>query len=76
MPSAMSEIFHVVPTDDWLEHEEHHDECICGPHVEFFTRGMVVVHHALDGRHAGDAGWARRRAKEVATDRALDELPG
>lgn len=71
MSSHMSGTFHVVPTDDWLVHEEVHDECVCGPHVEFFPKGTVVVHHALDGRHAKDPSWARRRAKEVASEESL-----
>jgi hypothetical protein len=71
----MSETFHVVPTGDWLVHEEVRDECVCGPHLEFFPRGTVVVHHALDGRHANDASWARRRAKELASEESLaDDL--
>lgn len=78
MPPHMGATFHVVPTDDWLMHEELQDGCICGPHVEFFSRGTVIVHHALDGRHAADPSWARRRAKEVASDESLavDDLPG
>lgn len=78
MPSGMSDTFHVVPTDDWLSHEERGDECVCGPHVEFFPRGVVVVHHALDGRHAADPSWARRRAEEVASAESLavDDLLG
>jgi hypothetical protein len=71
MPSHMSETFHVVPTHDWLVHEEHGDGCVCGPHVEFFPKGTVIVHHALDGRHAADPTWARRRAQEVASAEAL-----
>jgi hypothetical protein len=69
----MSETFHVVPTDDWLEHEEIADLCVCGPYVEFFARGKVVVHHALDGRHGDAPAWPRQRAREVACDQALSE---
>jgi hypothetical protein len=78
MPSDMSDTFHVVPTDDWLVHEELGDGCVCGPHMEFFPRGVVVVHHALDGRHAEDPAWARRRAEEVASAESLavDDLLG
>jgi len=71
--SAMNETFHVVPTEDRLWHEEVADLCVCGPHVEFFPRGKVVVHHALDGRHGDDPAWARRRAHEVAREQALAE---
>jgi hypothetical protein len=75
MPRGMSERWHVVPDDDWIGHEERADACVCGPHVEFYPRGSVVVHHALDGRHADDPSWARRRAGEVALERSLlDEL--
>jgi hypothetical protein len=71
--SGMSETFHVVPSEDWLRHEEVADLCVCGPHVEFFPRGKVVVHHALDGRHGDDPAWARQRAHEVAREQALTE---
>jgi hypothetical protein len=69
----MSERFHVVPTEDWIQHEEVQDVCVCGPHVEFFPRGVVVVHHALDGRHGSDPAWPRQRAQEVALERSLSE---
>ncbi len=65
--------YHVVPLDDLVGHEETGDDCVCGPHVEFFAKGLVVVHHALDGRHAADLTWPRRRASEVARDHALAE---
>ncbi len=71
----MSETYHVVPVDDLVIHEEAGDECICGPHVEYFTRGRVVVHHALDGRQADDPGWPRRRAREIADQEHLDPSP-
>jgi hypothetical protein len=69
----MGETFHVVPVEDWIGHEERQDRCACGPHVEFFVRGKVVVHHALDGRHRDEPTWPRRRAQEVARDEALTE---
>jgi hypothetical protein len=61
-----TEIFHVVPVQDWVVHEEQRDICVCGPHVEYFPGSTVIVHHALDGRHAADPTWPRRRATEVA----------
>ena len=70
----MSGTFHVLPVDDLVEHEDQGDDCICGPHVEFFPRGRVVVHHALDGRSTGDAHWPRRRADEVAATEGLGGL--
>jgi hypothetical protein len=72
-PIGMSETFHVVPVEDLVGHDEVQDLCVCGPHVEFFPRGKVVVHHALDGRHGGDPAWPRRRALEVARDNSLAE---
>ena len=69
--NVVSETFHVVPTEDWLDHVEVQDDCVCGPHVEFFPRGKVIVHHALNGRHAADPDWPRRRASEVALERSL-----
>jgi hypothetical protein len=33
----------------------------------------VIVHHALDGRHADDRSWPRRRAAEVAEETSLSE---
>jgi hypothetical protein len=69
----MSETFHVVPIDDRCDHEEVQDSCVCGPHIEFFTQGKVIVHHALDGRHAEDPSWPRRRAAEVALETSLSE---
>ncbi len=58
--------YHVVPVEDWIVHEERADACVCGPHVEYFRGGNVIVHHALDGRNADDRTWPRRRAREVA----------
>jgi hypothetical protein len=67
----MSETIHVVPVDDLVGHESVQDACACGPHVEFFPRGTVVVHHALDGRRGHDPEWPRRRAHEVALQESL-----
>jgi hypothetical protein len=67
----MSETIHVVPVEDLVGHEEVQDSCACGPHVEFFPRGTVVVHHALDGRRVHDPDWPRRRAHEVARQESL-----
>jgi hypothetical protein len=67
------ETYHVVPIEDWIIHEEQHDACVCGPHVEYFHGGTVIVHHALDGRNADDPTWPRRRAGEVARSHLADE---
>jgi hypothetical protein len=69
----MSETYHVVPVDDLVGHEEVRDSCACGPHVEYFLHGKVVVHHALDGRRLDDPEWPRRRAQEVAVQESLAE---
>ena len=63
--------YHVVPIDDLVGHEEEDDGCVCGPHVAYYPQGSVVVHHALDGRHADDPTWAQSRADEVASEHAL-----
>lgn len=68
-----TETYHVVPLEDWVLHEEQRDLCACGPHVEYFPAGRIVVHHALDGRYAGDPWWARRRAAQAASEH-LGEL--
>jgi hypothetical protein len=54
-----------------LEHEDAGDGCVCGPHVEYFAGGRVIVHHALDGRNHGDPDWPRRRAHQVACEYLL-----
>jgi len=71
----MSETYHVVPVDDLVGHEETGDDCACGPHIEYFSRGRVIVHHALDGRQADDPSWARRRAQEIAVQEGLEGSP-
>lgn len=63
--------YHVVPVDDLVGHDENDDLCVCGPHIAFYPLGRVVVHHALDGRHAAEPDWAPRRADQVAGERAL-----
>lgn len=45
-------ITHIVPTDDWIEHDTNGTNCICGPDVIFMlTEDVVEIkHHSLDGR--------------------------
>jgi hypothetical protein len=69
---AASEIYHVVPLRDLVSHEDVGDDCICGPHVQYFSGGRVVVHHALDGRHADKGDWPVVRAHEVAAEYRLE----
>ena len=50
-----SDIIHVYPVRDLIEHDTNSDECVCGPTTEAVPRedgsfGWVVVHHSLDGR--------------------------
>ena len=42
---------HVMPIDDWIEHE-YSTDCICGPSEEpdEDNGGWLYVHEALDGR--------------------------
>jgi hypothetical protein len=70
-----TETYHVVPVEDWITHQEHQDACVCGPHVEYFPGGTVVVHHALDGRNKEDPMWPRRRAAEVARTHLTSDEP-
>lgn len=51
---------HVVPDGDDVGHDEH-QECSCGPHVEWVNpddgatyERPLVVHHSLDGREANE----------------------
>ncbi len=51
--TLMSREVHVIPLDDFIEHEL--EDCVCGPEVEPRPRddgsiGWVVSHNALDGR--------------------------
>lgn len=48
---------HVIPDGDLIEHDTHHDDCLCGPAVERVERddggdGWLYIHHSLDGREA------------------------
>lgn len=53
----MSNILHVSPVGDVIEHDRASDEpdCLCGPDVLPVKRddgsmGWLIVHHSLDGR--------------------------
>lgn len=53
----MSDVVHVYPDGDLIEHDTDTDECVCVPTVEAVSRedgsyGWVAVHHSLDGREA------------------------
>lgn len=53
-------VVHVLPVGDLIEHEDVGDDCPCGPTTEPVKRddgsiGWVVVHHSLDGRERGEA---------------------
>lgn len=46
---------HVLPVNDFIDHEGVGDACPCGPTVEHVPNddgsdGWLVVHHSLDGR--------------------------
>ncbi len=52
----MTQIIHVLPLNDLIEHEESED-CPCGPDVELVSAlndGWVVSHHSLDGREESE----------------------
>ena len=42
-------VVHVIPQNDWIEHEEQ-TTCVCLPRVEHVDGGMLVVHNSADGR--------------------------
>ena len=49
------DVRHVYPVGDDIDHELQGTECVCGPQMilEGGAR-LVVVHHSLDGREAGE----------------------
>lgn len=55
MPEPDSNILHVLPINDLIEHEDIGDECICGPDVEYLDDGKkIICHHSLDGREENE----------------------
>lgn len=46
--------FHVIPIADFVTHELVGDACVCGPRVEPRERGVLYVHHSLDGREQNE----------------------
>lgn len=49
-PQPPTEVLHVFPVDDEIEHQGHLN-CICHPALSFNEHGvMVVVHNAVDDR--------------------------
>ena len=57
-------ILHVMPIDDWIEHEES-TTCICRPTVELVDGNMLVVHYAADGREAEPGRELRTKQDET-----------
>ncbi len=59
-------VMHILPCQDYIEHEDEGTGCPCGPDVEWVigmggAHGQIVVHHSLDGREleecdCGEAG--------------------
>lgn len=48
---------HVLPLGDVVEHDESDDwgrGCVCMPVARFEERGVVAVHHSLDGRELAE----------------------
>lgn len=48
----MSDLLHVMPVDDLIEHESDAD-CACGPDQDA-EQPRLYLHHALDGREAAE----------------------
>lgn len=53
----VSDVYHVYPDGDLIEHDTDGSDCLCGPRNEAVPRedgsfGWLVVHHSLDGREA------------------------
>jgi len=53
----MTDVLHVVPLDDLIDHDSstREPDCACGPETrpverEDGTIGWLLVHHSLDGR--------------------------
>ena len=46
---------HIIPVEDLREHAERID-CWCRPRVEVEENGILIVHHALDGREDYEEG--------------------
>lgn len=44
-----TDIYHVLPTDDILEHEEQ-KYCRCHPRVDVYENGIVIIHKSFDLR--------------------------
>lgn len=53
----MSDIWHVMPVSDLIDHED--SDCPCGPTVDPVKRadgsyGWVMTHHSLDDRERNE----------------------
>lgn len=50
----MGQKTHVIPLNDLIEHDNHTEDCPCGPTLERVESdtgdGWVFIHHSLDGR--------------------------
>lgn len=49
MMSGKKEIYHVLPTNDILEHQEG-SYCRCNPRIDVYENGVVVCHTSFDLR--------------------------
>ena len=45
---VVSDVHHVFPLNDVVEHDTSGGDCICDPRIE--EGGLIVIHHSLDGR--------------------------
>jgi len=56
-------IIHVVPLNDWFEHNEDGTECHCGPRIIVENGVSIVIHNAYDDREEYERNleFARKR---------------
>lgn len=57
METATTDLYHVFPINDLLEHRLDDPDCWCDPKVEIVGAALVITHNSFDGReHKEDEG--------------------
>lgn len=56
-----SDTWHITPVNDYIEHEESGDDCVCHPTASPVKRedgsvAWIMMHHSLDGRELRERG--------------------
>lgn len=46
----MGQIIHVVPVNDYVEHDHHGRRCTCQPKADVVEGGVLIIHNSWDGR--------------------------